>query len=70
MSVNLWLIRPVRSSIGLAVILLGIPFFYCLRKPAVDSPRGPRPLVLWTRSSRNQNILAFNHFREPCNHPN
>jgi basic amino acid/polyamine antiporter, APA family len=26
-SVNLWLLRPVRSSIGLAVILLGIPFF-------------------------------------------
>ena len=26
-SVNLWLVRPVRSSIGLAIILLGIPFF-------------------------------------------
>jgi basic amino acid/polyamine antiporter, APA family len=39
MSVNLWLVRPVRSSIGLAVILLGIPFFYRLRKRAADSPR-------------------------------
>jgi APA family basic amino acid/polyamine antiporter len=27
-SVNLWLIRPIRSSIGLAIILLGIPFFH------------------------------------------
>jgi amino acid transporter len=26
-SVNLWLVRPVRSSIGLAIILLGVPFF-------------------------------------------
>jgi len=39
MSVNLWFARPVRSSIGLAVILLGIPFFHGLRKHAVDSPR-------------------------------
>ena len=28
LTVNLWMIRPVRSSLGLAVILLGIPFFY------------------------------------------
>ena len=28
-SVNLWLVTPVRSSVGLAIILLGIPFFYC-----------------------------------------
>src|SRR5262245_4102085 len=26
-SINLWLVHPVRSSIGLAVILIGIPFF-------------------------------------------
>src|SRR5262249_26104601 len=26
-SINLWLVRPVRSTIGLAVILFGIPFF-------------------------------------------
>jgi basic amino acid/polyamine antiporter, APA family len=26
-SVNLWFARPVRSSVGLAIILLGIPFF-------------------------------------------
>jgi len=31
-SLNLWLTRPVRSSIGLAVIMLGIPFFYYWRK--------------------------------------
>lgn len=30
---NLWMVRPVRSSLGLAVILAGIPFFYRWRKP-------------------------------------
>src|SRR6266487_6621483 len=35
-SVNLWLVRPVRSSIGLAVILLGIPFFYYWRRRAAE----------------------------------
>lgn len=33
-SVNLWLIRPVRSSIGLTIIMLGVPFFYRWRKRA------------------------------------
>jgi amino acid transporter len=28
LTVNLWIVRPVRSSLGLAVILAGIPFFY------------------------------------------
>jgi len=28
MTVNLWLDRPVRSSIGLGVILLGLPFYF------------------------------------------
>jgi APA family basic amino acid/polyamine antiporter len=37
MTANLWLVRPVRSSIGLAVILLGIPFFYYWRKRAIRS---------------------------------
>jgi basic amino acid/polyamine antiporter, APA family len=32
-AVNLWLVRPLRSSIGLAVILLGIPFFNFWRRP-------------------------------------
>jgi len=36
-TVNLWMLRPVRSSIGLAVILGGIPFFYFWRK----SPGAP-----------------------------
>jgi APA family basic amino acid/polyamine antiporter len=34
-SVNLWLVRPVRSSIGLAIILLGVPFFYRWRRRAM-----------------------------------
>jgi APA family basic amino acid/polyamine antiporter len=28
LTVNLWMVRPVRSSLGLGVIGLGIPFFY------------------------------------------
>ena len=36
-SVNLWLVRPGRSSIGLAVILLGIPFFNFWRRKTVRS---------------------------------
>jgi len=34
-AVNLWLIRGVRSSIGLAAIMLGLPFFYHWRKRAI-----------------------------------
>jgi amino acid transporter len=37
MAANLWLIRPVRSSIGLAIILLGLPFFYRWHKLALKS---------------------------------
>jgi basic amino acid/polyamine antiporter, APA family len=32
LTVNLWVVRPVRSSLGLLVILAGIPFFYRWRK--------------------------------------
>lgn len=32
LTVNLWIVRPVRSSLGLAVILAGIPFYYRWRK--------------------------------------
>jgi amino acid transporter len=28
LTVNLWMVRPIRSSLGLGVIALGIPFFY------------------------------------------
>jgi len=34
-SLNLWLARPVRSSIGLAIILLGAPFFFYWRRRAI-----------------------------------
>jgi len=37
LTVNLWMVRPVRSSLGLAVILLGIPFFYRWRKGSAAS---------------------------------
>jgi len=33
-SVNLWLVRPMRSSVGVVIILAGIPFFYYWRKRA------------------------------------
>jgi APA family basic amino acid/polyamine antiporter len=32
LTVNLWMVRPVRSSLGLAVILAGVPLFYHWRK--------------------------------------
>ena len=34
LTINLWMARPVRSSLGLAVIVAGIPFFYRWRKLA------------------------------------
>jgi APA family basic amino acid/polyamine antiporter len=34
---NLWLLRPVRSSLGLAIIMLGVPFFYHWRKRAINN---------------------------------
>ena len=40
LTVNLWLVRPVRSSLGLAVILAGVPFFYRWRK--IVPPAGSR----------------------------
>ncbi|MGC1903317.1 MAG: amino acid permease [Candidatus Acidiferrum sp.] len=34
---NLWMVRPVRSTLGLVVILAGIPFFYHWRKSTMAS---------------------------------
>lgn len=31
-ALNLWLVRPVRSSLGLALIVAGIPFFHHWRR--------------------------------------
>jgi len=36
-SVNLWLVRPMRSSVGLIIILVGIPFFYYWRGRGLPS---------------------------------
>jgi APA family basic amino acid/polyamine antiporter len=36
-AVNLWLVRPIRSSVGLGIILLGIPFLCCWRRQAAPS---------------------------------
>lgn len=45
LTVNLWMVRPVRSTLGLLVILLGIPFYYRWRKnnPSADED-ARRPL--------------------------
>jgi basic amino acid/polyamine antiporter, APA family len=32
LTINLWMVRPVRSSVGVAVIAAGVPFFYRWRK--------------------------------------
>lgn len=42
-SLNLWLVRPVRSSVGLAIILLGILFFYYWRRRGTTSLSSPKP---------------------------
>ena len=43
LTVNLWMARPVRSSLGLGVILLGIPFFYRWRKPHAEGAGDVKP---------------------------
>jgi APA family basic amino acid/polyamine antiporter len=42
LTVNLWVVRPVRSSLGLVVIAAGLPFFYRWRKMAVADAGKPR----------------------------
>ena len=44
LTVNLWTVRPVRSTLGLAVILLGIPFYYRWRKGNPSAVEDERPL--------------------------
>jgi len=44
-SVNLWLVRPIRSSIGLAIILLGVPFFCHWRPRSSIASTGTVELV-------------------------
>jgi basic amino acid/polyamine antiporter, APA family len=39
LTANLWMVRPVRSSLGLAVLLAGIPFYYHWRKSAQIPPQ-------------------------------
>jgi amino acid transporter len=38
MTANLWLVRPLRSSMGLVVIALGIPLFHYWRRRALGGP--------------------------------
>jgi APA family basic amino acid/polyamine antiporter len=43
LTLNLWTVRPVRSTLGLAVILLGIPFYYRSKKGSPSEPGDERP---------------------------
>ena len=45
LTLNLGMVRPVRSTLGLLVILLGIPFYYWWRgkNPSADEDGPPRP---------------------------
>jgi APA family basic amino acid/polyamine antiporter len=43
LTINLWMMQPVRSSAGMVVILAGIPFFYRWRKSSADVPSGDDP---------------------------
>jgi len=45
LTVNLWFVRPVRSTLGLAVILLGIPFYYRWKKGSPSGAEDARPLA-------------------------
>lgn len=40
MTGNIFWVRPVRSLLGLAVILLGLPFFYYWRQQEAPGERG------------------------------
>ena len=40
LTVNLWMIRPVRSSLGLLVILGGVPFYFLWRNPRAPAEHG------------------------------
>lgn len=39
LTINLWMVRPVRSTLGLVVIIAGIPFFYRWQRVARASTR-------------------------------
>jgi len=41
LTLNLWMVRPVRSSLGVLVILAGIPFFYHWRKSSHVTVEAP-----------------------------
>jgi APA family basic amino acid/polyamine antiporter len=43
LTVNLWMVRPVRSTLGLAVILVGVPFFYHWRRQPGTSTEARDP---------------------------
>jgi len=62
-SVNLWRVHPVQSSIGLGVILLGLPFFYSWnkRRNFARIPDCPceKPASRWSDSSPTSNSIVL-----------
>jgi hypothetical protein len=39
LTVNIWIARPGRSSLGLVLILAGMPFYYYWRRKSEDYDR-------------------------------
>ena len=62
-SVNLWRVHPVQSSIGLGVILLGLPFFYSWNKrrnlARIPDCFRENPASRWSDSSPTSNSLVL-----------
>lgn len=52
-AMNLWLVRPVRSSVGLMIILSGIPFFYYWRRRALMSSQRAQVSTLGSNPRAN-----------------
>jgi hypothetical protein len=65
-SVNLWLVRPVRSSIGLGIILLGLPFFYYWQRlvtSAAATGEGPVSVQYTVRGTGQDSDLRNSSWR-------
>jgi APA family basic amino acid/polyamine antiporter len=58
-AVNLWLVRPGRSSIGVAIILLGVPFFHYWCKQSRQAT------VIETQTHKGANSKSGKKFGRP-----
>lgn len=60
-SANLWLVRPLRSSIGLAIVLLGIPFFYRWRRRSESRSRVVETATSASQQDRGRDLRIRAH---------